>query len=349
MRILYGVNGEGMGHAMRSAVVAEHLLSKGHQVQFVSNNGKALKFLENKFPGRVVSCVGLNMVLERNKVNPLATFGLNVARQLLASPFLHLFTAAQVRIPDVVISDFEPWSARFAGLLRKPLIAIDNVHFMSRCRHPTEVVADDRQAASLMFPIVSEMVPKAKRYLVTTIARAVTVSENTTLHSPIIRSNVLSVSPAEGEHIVGYFNDKADHRVVLGALSKFTKERFRIYGFSVQRQATLGNLTVIPTGEGFVGDLASAKAVIGGAGFTLMSEALHLKKPMLALPFAGQFEQILNANYLEHLGYGARARTLDVPTIGGFLARLSFFKQRLASYEASDNQELLRAVELAIA
>lgn len=348
MRILYGVNGEGMGHAMRSAVVAEHLLSKGHQVQFVSNNGKALKFLENKFPGRVVSCVGLNMVLERNKVNPLATFGLNVARQFLASPFLHLFTAVQVRVPDVVISDFEPWSARFAGLLRKPLIAIDNVHFMSRCRHPSDVVFGDRQAASLMFPIVSEMVPKAKRYLITTIARAVTVSENTTLHAPIIRPKVLSALPEEGEHIVGYFNDKADHRI-LGALSRFPKIPFRIYGFSVQREATLGNLTVLPAGDGFVKDLASSRAVIGGAGFTLLSEALHLRKPMLALPFAGQFEQILNANYLEHLGYGARARQLDVQTVGGFLARLSFFKQQLASYPIRGNEELLRAVELAIA
>ncbi|MGH9333683.1 MAG: glycosyltransferase family protein, partial [Vicinamibacteria bacterium] len=33
MRILYGVVGEGMGHATRSAVVIEHLLSAGHEVK----------------------------------------------------------------------------------------------------------------------------------------------------------------------------------------------------------------------------------------------------------------------------------------------------------------------------
>ena len=35
MRILYGVVGEGMGHATRSRVVLEHVLSQGHEVQVV--------------------------------------------------------------------------------------------------------------------------------------------------------------------------------------------------------------------------------------------------------------------------------------------------------------------------
>src|SRR6266480_3864517 len=35
MRILYGVVGEGMGHATRSKVVIEHLLERGHKVKVV--------------------------------------------------------------------------------------------------------------------------------------------------------------------------------------------------------------------------------------------------------------------------------------------------------------------------
>jgi len=31
MKILYGVVGEGMGHAMRSRVVLEHLVASGHE------------------------------------------------------------------------------------------------------------------------------------------------------------------------------------------------------------------------------------------------------------------------------------------------------------------------------
>ena len=41
---------------------------------------------------------------------------------------------------------------------------------------------------------------------------------------------------------------------------------------------------------GFLEDLASCKAVMATAGFTLMMESFYLRKPYLALPMRGQFE-----------------------------------------------------------
>ena len=35
MKILYGVVGEGMGHAMRSRVILEHLLAHDHEVEIM--------------------------------------------------------------------------------------------------------------------------------------------------------------------------------------------------------------------------------------------------------------------------------------------------------------------------
>ena len=40
-------------------------------------------------------------------------------------------------------------------------------------------------------------------------------------------------------------------------------------------------------------------AVITSAGFTLLGEAVYLHKPVLAIPVEGQFEQILNAHYVD--------------------------------------------------
>ncbi|MEL6548201.1 MAG: glycosyltransferase family protein, partial [Myxococcota bacterium] len=51
MRILYGVVGEGMGHATRSRVVIEHLLAQGHQVHVVVS-GRAHRFLTESFAER---------------------------------------------------------------------------------------------------------------------------------------------------------------------------------------------------------------------------------------------------------------------------------------------------------
>ncbi|MGN6108202.1 MAG: glycosyltransferase family protein [Kofleriaceae bacterium] len=38
MKILYGVTGEGLGHAMRSRVIAEHLRDRGHTVKLTASH-----------------------------------------------------------------------------------------------------------------------------------------------------------------------------------------------------------------------------------------------------------------------------------------------------------------------
>ena len=102
-----------------------------------------------------------------------------------------------------------------------------------------------------------------------------------------------------------------------------------------------GPLTFRPFSEdGFLHDLASAKAVIATAGFTLISEAFYLRKPYLALPMNGQFEQQLNGFQLEKLGYGVNMKKLRREKIGDFLYRLVEFEQRLQDYYAGDNSEI---------
>ena len=60
-----------------------------------------------------------------------------------------------------------------------------------------------------------------------------------------------------------------------------------------------------PSMDGFLHDLAGCKAIIANAGFSLVSEALYLGKPYLAVPVQHQFEQIFNAYFLDKEGYGA--------------------------------------------
>ena len=51
MRILYGVVGEGMGHATRSLVILGHLLEKEHEIKVVVS-GRAHAFLADRLLAR---------------------------------------------------------------------------------------------------------------------------------------------------------------------------------------------------------------------------------------------------------------------------------------------------------
>ena len=355
MKLLYGVCGEGLGHAMRSAVVAQHLEGLGHTVQLACSPGRAHGYLAERFPGKVLPISGLSMVIHKNAVSPLATFAQNLLRQLGALPVGHLLAALRVSSPDVVLSDFEPLTARYAAVMRLPLVAVDNIHFMNRFVHNKDLVSGDRQAASLMHPVVSTMVPGAKSYLVTSIAGAAPLMPDTSLHLPILRPEILSREPSEGDDVLVYFNNQHDHRATCSELFAVPEQAFRVYGaLSAEEPArTTKNVTLCPLSEeAFIDELCACKAVISGAGFTLMSEAIYLGKPLLAVPFEGQFEQILNANYLGALSYGMRSDRVTGSRVREFLGRLPDYRTGLARSPIArgrhdGNRALFGAVERA--
>src|ERR1700723_4300506 len=135
MRILYGVTGEGMGHATRSKVVCEHLVSRGHEVKIVVS-GRAHAFLAKSFPD-VAEIKGLSI---RYVDNAMDRDG-SVARNVLAAPQMLYANASRyfedvVHFqPDVVISDFDSFAWFFAKRHGLPIVSIDNQQIIARCKH----------------------------------------------------------------------------------------------------------------------------------------------------------------------------------------------------------------------
>ena len=95
--------------------------------------------------------------------------------------------------------------------------------------------------------------------------------------------------------------------------------------------------------------MASCKAVMATAGFTLITESLHLKKPYLALPMTGQFEQAINAVFLEKLGCGVNMDRIDKAGIQDFLSRLPELETEAAKIPDFDNQPLLDKIDALLA
>ena len=127
-------------------------------------------------------------------------------------------------------------------------------------------------------------------------------------------------------------------------LERFPRETFVVYGYD--RNETVGNLVYKPfsTTE-FAEQLASARAVIATAGFTLISEALYLGKPYLAFPMQGQYEQHLNAHMLEAQGYGVEGKSVDENTLAGFLYRIPEYRSQLEDYPRAGNGGILKKLD----
>ena len=111
--------------------------------------------------------------------------------------------------------------------------------------------------------------------------------------------------------------------------------------YGAEKEGTEGHLTFKAFSKtGFLQDLASCKAVMATAGFTLMTESFYLRKPYLALPMRGQFEQEINGFLLARLQYGINLRRATTEAVGNFLYRLPDFAENLKTYQAKDNSAI---------
>lgn len=164
---------------------------------------------------------------------------------------------------------------------------------------------------------------------------------------PILRPEILAARPSRGDHLLVYQTAEG-YDALADALAASGME-CRIYGMrrEIEADQVEGNLVYRPFSEStFIEDLASCRAVIANAGFTLMGEAVFLHKPMLSFPLRGQFEQVLNARYLEREGFGMSIEhTRDIGRLQRFLDRLDDMEEKLAGYRQEGNQELLAAVD----
>ncbi len=347
MKILYGVVGEGMGHAMRSRVILEHLVAQEHDVEIIAS-GRAVDFLAKRFEG-VNRIHGLHMIYEENRVRPMKTLWSNVLTGATGVPkniaaYFDLITSFR---PQAVISDFESWTYLYGKTHRLPVLSIDNMQIINRCTLPKEIIEGHQAEFQLTKAFIKSKLPFCDEYFITTFFHPEIRKERTRLFPPILRPEILAANRRKGEHLLVYTTGEGNDSFA-DALAK-TGLECRIYGMrrNLKEEVVEGNLRYQPFSEDkFIDDLASSRAAIAGGGFTLMGEAVYLHKPMLAVPLARQFEQVLNARYLELEGYGRHAQTLDDPrTVLDFVDAIPACEAKLASYAQDGNAKILAALD----
>jgi uncharacterized protein (TIGR00661 family) len=339
--ILYGVNGEGAGHSTRAKEVISHLVARGHSIH-VASFDRGMQNLKGQF--NVTEIYGFRFAYVNNRVRYKRT----IAKNLITVPqaarsMSRLNDLVEEWKTDLVITDFEPLTCHIGHKRRLPVISIDNQHCLTNVvvSYPKQY-RSDAAAAKI---VTSLMTPHANAYLVISFFTAPVRKRNTFLFPPLLRQQILDATPTEGEHVLVYVTSPAPS---LAKLLTSVRCHFIAYGFD--REGTMGNVTYKkPSLDGFFADLISARAVIANSGFSLVTEALHLGKPYLAVPVSHQFEQIFNAYWLQKSGYGAYWEELNKECVESFLYNLRHYCDALAQYPRQGNGALLEKLDSLIA
>jgi uncharacterized protein (TIGR00661 family) len=223
---------------------------------------------------------------------------------------------------------------------------VDNMQIIHRCRHASELLEGERTSFELARAFIKSKLPFCQHYIIGTFFYPPPRKDHTTLVPPILRPEILRQQPSRGDHLLVYQTAEG-HDALAEALAS-TGTECRIYGMrrGIEEEQVEGDLRYRPfSEEAFVADLASARGVIAGGGFTLMSECVYLRKPLLSVPVKGQFEQILNGRYLEREGYGRTAPAITEEVLRDFIEGVPRCEDRLARYEQDGNRRLLEALD----
>ena len=342
-RIFYAVCGEGMGHAIRSSVILEHLTKK-YDV-YIFSSERAYKFLSEKFDN-VFEIGGFNTVYENNVVRTKKTFfkAMKANPTNLKEGYNVLYKEYKRIKPNIIISDFENYSSILSKLANIPLISLDNIHMITQCEY--DYPPNHRIDMIMAIAVTKSYILRPKRHIITSFFYPPLKHPHmTSLYPPVLRKEILELESEEGNHVLVY--QTAESSINLMEELKKLDHEFIVYGFN--KDEVDANLTFREFNEDQIyEDMRTAKAIIVNGGFTMISEAIYLKKPIYSTPAHKNFEQILNGFYVEKLGFGESHENLDVKEIESFLENLDKYQENLNKVEPWDNTEILKDLDLSI-
>lgn len=334
--IFYCICGEGMGHAIRSSVIIDRIKDK-YDV-YIFSSDRAYKYLNEKFDN-VYKIGGFNTVYINNKVSNTKTLINALKRNPLniKEGYEELYKKARKLSPDVIVTDFEIYATMVSKLLSIPLISLDNIHMITQTAidYPPKHQGEMLKAKG----VIKSYVIKPKIHILTSFFYPkIKPKKRAVLYPPVIREDILKLKPTIEDHIIVYQTSKESVKLVEQL--KSLNEKFIVYGFN--KDEVDENLTYKLFNENeFYNDLASAKAVICNGGFTFISEAISLKKPIYSVPAIGNFEQTLNGFYVQKLGYGEYHEEMSPKKVEKFLKRLPKYQEKLAKVKKTNNDGII--------
>ncbi|AXT49788.1 UDP-glucuronosyltransferase [Aquimarina sp. BL5] len=343
MKILYGVPGEGMGHATRAKVILSHLI-KSNELRIVSSD-RAYQFLKKSFPDQTYEIKGFHFsykdgVVSRSKtsVDIIKNAPENLITNFKKYKYLH-----DDFKPDIIISDFESFTYLYAKYQGVPIISIDNMQIIDRGKIDVKIPDSEKLNYKIAKAVVKAKLPNCNQYLISSFFNTKVKKKNSCLIPPIIRKEILNAKREIKNHILIY-QSSCSEKKMIDLLNKLPDEKFLLYGFNKEEVHRNVSLKKFSETE-FIDNFRTAKAVFCNGGYSFLSEALFLNKPICTVPIKNQFEQYLNGAYIEKLGYGKMLKDFKLKGIQDFLNDLSIFQQKISEYRQKDNSLLFNTLD----
>jgi len=333
MKILYGVCGDGFGHSSRSKEIISYLQKKGHKVLVFTHDRAVPVLKEAGF--NVKEIAGLELIFKNNKLSIGGTTLNSISKIFLnMRNFYKIKKIVEDFSPEICISDMETFVPFIAFLYRLPLISIDNQHMISQAK--IKIPEGNKKDFYMTRMGINACITKADAFIILSFTKKRTKKKNTYIVNPVIKKEIIKLKPRIKDKILVYYQSKPDKDFIN--VLKSIPEQFVVYIYGENTNKKEGNVEFKKMHDNFIENLRDCKAVIGTSGFTLISEALFLKKPYFAIPLNGTFEQKLNAIFIKESGYGSYSEKPSKNQIEHFVKRLDSYRKKIKKHKMNPKE-----------
>ena len=302
MRILYGIQGTGLGHLSRSLDLVAALKARGHEVDVLVSGRPPAKLWLGRGLGAVTVRKGLTFVNRSGRIRYVET-----AWRLDWRTLVRDVRALDPSRFELVVTDFEPitaWMARRANL---PCVGVAN-QYAFRFRVP--MAGGDPLGRLILAGFAPVACPLGLHWH----------HYDAPIFPPIVARDLARPAPFAENRVLVYLPYE-DRDTAVQVLRRIRRCEFEFYT-DVPAPVDRGNVHLRPLDrEELLRDLNGCAAVLCNAGFGLSSEALHLGKRLMVVPARRHIEQASNAIALEALGLATVSRRIDEAALRAWLAQ----------------------------
>ena len=343
MKVVIGICGIGMGHAIRQTPVINFLLNQGAQI-IVFSFGEALRYIKKTFP-QIPSFDVFVPFIATNKFGVL--YEKTAQHSINQSVFFyeHNFGIMQKAFdifkgkPDFIVSDYEPVSAQFSYTTNSKLITLDQQSKFLMGFFPDIGQYGHKEEADrlrLFFPKADKRyatsffkVSQGKKEMDVTIIPSFVRKE-------IEELRVLRSKEKEKDGILVYFSSfipmKQSSEEIISILAKI-KENFTIFTSQPSFLKFKGNLPknieiFESTTTTFITKLSKVKAVISTGGHNFLSELMFLNVPVYVCPLAN-YEQHYSAKIVHDNSFGIASEFIKQDLLNTFIENIDVFQQNI--------------------
>jgi uncharacterized protein (TIGR00661 family) len=221
-----------------------------------------------------------------------------------------------------------------------PLICVCNIHAVTEMEY--DVPRKYRQIKLAQRTVFKTISTNVDYHVITTFFYLPVRKKNTFLCPPILRKEIIDMKPSRKDYYLVYQTSSTNDKLI--DVLKSANVKFIVYGF--ERDDVDKNVTFRKTNnDQFFKDLKDCKACIANGGFTFISEAVSLHKPILSIPIKGIIEQVLNALQVQKQGYGEMCDEIDKKTLLKFIKNNDKYYRNLQKHKKEDNTKTIHKVE----